>query len=451
MENPIQNQGNNFLNWLNRSLTVKMAVIGLLILVLLIPLAYVQSLIEERADRQKEVITEINDKWGNEYTISGVILKVPYTATTVVNYTDPESKEIKTRTESVLKYAYFLPDEFDGRSNLEVKPLQRSIYKSAVYEGNLKVKGKLGHPNFKTEDINNEKIHWEKASVLIQTTNLKGIKNKLVVEVGGKKFALSPKYSSNQTSHAIHSLESEQFNFNDLTSNVFQFELEFNGSERFQIIPIAKQTLLNIKSNWTSPSFSGEFLPKNEAEKVTDNGFDANWNILYYNRPFAQQFFGSLPDLSEYAFGVDLLVPIDEYKKSERSAKYGYLVIVFTFLFFFLIQATAKINIHPFQYLLVGLALVMFYTLLISISEHSNFLKAYIISSASVIGLIGVYSFWVMKQAKFALVLSTSLAALYAFIYVIIQMENYALLVGSIGLFIILAIVMYVSRKIEWK
>jgi inner membrane protein len=449
----MENSAQNFIAWLNRSLTVKMVVVGILILILLIPLAFVQSLIGERAQRQKEVIGEINQKWGKENTFSGLILKIPYTKNEISTYMDSNSKETKQTVKSTLQHAYFLPEKFEGKSNLQVKKLKRNIYESAVYEGNLTVSGILGNPDFKPEDIPEENIQWDKASLILQTSNLKGIKNQVYVEIGGRKMILSPKYSNSKIDPGqnLNELESEHFDFRKLSSKTFNFKIEFNGSEGFNIIPIAKETKLNVKSNWASPSFTGEYLPKNESEKVTDNGFDANWNVLYYNRPFTQSFFEKFPDLKEYSFGVNLLVPVDEYAKSERSAKYGYLVIAFTFLFFFLIQATSKINIHPFQYLLVGLALVMFYTLLISISEHSSFLKAYLIAGSSVIGLITLYSVSVLKKIKSAFVLAIALTCLYTFIFIIIQLENYALLVGSIGLFIILAIVMYVSRKIEWK
>ena len=145
------------------------------------------------------------------------------------------------------------------------------------------------------------------------------------------------------------------------------------------------------------------------------------------------------------------MIPVDEYQKSERTAKYGFLVIGLTFLIFFLIQTLSKISIHPFQYLMIGISLVMFYTLLISISEHSSYLNAYFVSGCSVVILITLYSRSILKNVKFPLFIGASLSLLYSFIYVIIQLENYALLVGSIGLFIILALVMYASRKIDWN
>jgi inner membrane protein len=453
MEQSTKNPENNFQNWLQNSLTAKMLIVGILILVLLIPLSFVQNLIQERANRQKEVISEINDKWGKENSFSGPLLKIPYVQKNEVKFRDPDTKEIKSRIETSISHIFVSPDEFQGKAQIEAKELKRSIYKTAVYEGTLLVNGTLAEPDLSSLNISSESILWDKVSILIQTSNLKGIRNNLILKMGENSFTLSPQSNqkSNPEEFQFHELETEKFDFRNLTTKKFQLDIKFNGSESFNLIPLAKNTQLNVQSNWTSPSFTGAFLPKNETDKISKGGFNANWEILYYNRPFSQVFLDKIPHLNEYSFGVNLIVPVDEYQKSERSAKYGYLVISFTFLFFFLLQTITKIPIHAFQYFLIGLALVMFYTLLISISEHSNFLKAYFIAGASVIGLISLYSVSVLKKSKFALWVALSLSALYAFIYVIIQLESYALLAGSIGLFVILAIVMYVSRKIEWK
>ena len=193
------------------------------------------------------------------------------------------------------------------------------------------------------------------------------------------------------------------------------------------------------------------FLPNPKTKDVTKDGFKADWKVLHVNREFEQEFFGKLPQINAAAFGVTLLIPVDEYQKSERAAKYGYLVIALTFLAFFLIQTMSKIHIHPFQYFMIGLALAMFYTLLISISEHSSFFKAYLIASIAVITLITAYSKSILKSYKFTLLICATLLALYTFIFVLIQLEHYALLVGSIGLFLILAVVMMVSKNIDWK
>ena len=229
----------------------------------------------------------------------------------------------------------------------------------------------------------------------------------------------------------------------------FSLSITYDGSKHIAIAPIGKTTEGTISSNWQNPSFVGNFLPYEK--QITSQGFSASWRVLYLNRPFSQQAFGELPQISEYAYQVSFVIPVDEYQQNERAVKYGFLVIGLTFLIFFLLQSISKIKIHIFQYAMIGLALVLFYTLLISFTEHSSFALAYLISSVMTIGLISLYSVAILKNKRFPAFIGISLAALYGFIYVIIQLENYALLVGSLGLFAILAVVMYASRKIDWN
>jgi inner membrane protein len=231
----------------------------------------------------------------------------------------------------------------------------------------------------------------------------------------------------------------------------FNFTINYNGSKSLYIAPIGKTTTAKIASNWHSPSFMGNYLPNEKNKVINSNGFSAEWEVLHLNRPFPQQSFDSFPNLKPYTFGVDFITPVDEYQQNERASKYGFLMIGLTFLIFFLIQSISKINIHIFQYSMIGLALIMFYTLLISITEHSSFTLAYLVAGASVVVLISLYSISILKNKKFPAFIGISLTGLYTFIFVIIQMEDYALLVGSIGLFLILAAVMYFSRKIDWS
>jgi inner membrane protein len=195
----------------------------------------------------------------------------------------------------------------------------------------------------------------------------------------------------------------------------------------------------------------GMFAANDTTKTISKKGFHADWKILDINRSFSQQYAQKLPNLNEYSFGVRLIETVDEYLQNERASKYGFLVIGLTFLIFFLIQSISKVNIHIFQYSMIGIALIMFYTLLISITEHSSFSLAYAIAGVSVIVLITLYSISILKDRKFPMFIGISLSVLYSFIFVIIQLEDYALLVGSIGLFAILAAVMYFSRKIEWN
>jgi inner membrane protein len=278
----------------------------------------------------------------------------------------------------------------------------------------------------------------------------------MLLKLNSNNYTFQTNYNDDNESRNTHLdiLETgflNQSNINGTENSNFSIKISFNGSKQIELIPIGKNTTMSMISNWADPSFIGNYLPNDETKEISKNGFKADWKVLHINRAFSQQHLNKIPNLNEFAFGTKFMVMVDEYQKSERSAKYGFLVIALTFLIFFLIQTLSKINIHPFQYLMIGLALTMFYTLLVSISEHSNFLKAYLIAGISVIGLITLYSKSILKTFKFPVFIGLSLTALYTFIYVIIQLENYALLVGSIGLFLILAIVMYVSRKIDWN
>ncbi|MCV9929182.1 cell envelope integrity protein CreD [Flavobacterium sp. LS1R49] len=439
-------------NSIFQSNTAKMIMVGLLTLFLLIPLEYVKSLISERSSRQNGVIAEINDKWGQDVYIYGPILKIPYTSYEETVTVNEKTKETVKQKVASTKYAYFFPEELDINSDTNTKILNRNNYEAAVFTTNMKFKGNYVQPNFGIKNIANENIQWDKATILIKTTNLKSIKDEVKIKLGGTNYTFEPVYNSTK----LDNTEALETRYVDLTkiffgsNSNFNFDITYNGSEQIKIVPIGKTTKVSMKSNWTSPSFTGNFLPDDKTKKITKTGFTANWKILHINRAFSQQAFDILPDLNTYSFGVDFVIPIDQYQQNERASKYGFLVIGLTFLIFFLIQNMSKISIHIFQYSMIGLALIMFYTLLISITEHSNFTKAYVLSGIAVVSLITAYSFSILKNRKFPMFIGFSLTGLYTFIYVIIQLENYALLVGSVGLFLILAAVMYFSRKIDW-
>lgn len=443
----------SFIQSIFQSTTAKMLMVGFLTLILLIPLEFVKDLIKERSNRQQEVISEINDKWGESIYFYGPILKVPYTVFEETLTINQKTNETVKQQKAITKYAYFFPEDLKAKSNVTTKVLNRNNYESVVYSSKMNFEGNYTQPDFNDKNIPNENIQWNKATILIKTTNLKSIKDAVKINLGGNKLTFEPAYNTNLKD----STQALETGFIDLknalkTSKInFGFDITYNGSEQIKMVPIGKTTQLSIQSNWASPSFTGNFLPDDKTKKIDANGFVANWKILHINRAFSQQFFEILPDLGTYAFGVDFVIPVNQYQQNERAAKYGFLVIGLTFLVFFLIQSISKIKIHIFQYSMIGLALILFYTLLISITEHSSFTKAYLIAATAIITLISLYSVSILKGNKFPMFIATALTGLYTFIYVIIQMENYALLVGSIGLFAILSAVMYFSRKIDWN
>ncbi len=437
-------------NWLRNSISLRMLVVGFILLVLLIPLAFVKDLIKERGQRQQEVIDEINGKWGKSVTLYGPIIKIPYRTFEQEKVLNPDTKAYITTEKEVFHTAYFLPENLDIQSKVDTEVLNYGIYESVVYSTQLRLSGNFEGFDFSAIEVPDKDILWSKATLLLRTSNLKGIRTEVEFALDSARYALKPKFNNQRISTLESGFIKSMTEFKD-KKLPFELQMEMNGSESLRFVPIGKVTTTAMKSDWPSPSFSGEFLPEDDSKTIGPDGFKAQWKILEINRQFGQSFFYNLPELSEFAFGTDLIVPIDDYQKTERSSKYGFMIIGLTLLVFLLIQLISKISIHPFQYLMIGLALVMFYTLLISITEHQNFLRAYLISGSAVIGLISLYSASILRSFKFSLLIFSSMTALYSFIFVIIQLENYALLVGSVGLFVILAIIMFATRRIDWE
>jgi inner membrane protein len=433
-----------------QSTTAKIIMVGVLTLILLIPLQYVKSLISERSELQEQVSREIAQKSGGSVYFYGPVLKVPYRIVREIPYTDTATKKVAYKTSSYTEYAYFFPNELKADANVQTEPKYRNNYESAVFNAKMNFKGNYTSPNFASQNIAPENVQWEKASIIVQTNNLKSIKGSVNIALNGKNYSFEPVAKDNEQD-SINTLETPAINLKDAFTGAvpFSLDVDYGGSEHLSIVPIGKLTEAKMTSNWHTPKFDGNFLP--EKKTITDGGFTSFWRVSHLNRPFVQQYFEDLPDLGKYSFDVGFLIPVDEYQKNERASKYGFLVIGLTFLIFFLIQTISKISIHIFQYTMIGLALIMFYTLLISITEHSSFRLAYIIAGISVVVMITLYSMSILKNLKFPLLIAASLTGLYAFIYVIIQLESYALLAGSIGIFLILGAVMYFSRKIDWN
>ncbi|MEO5777999.1 MAG: cell envelope integrity protein CreD [Flavobacterium sp.] len=429
-----------------------MLMVGFLTLVLLIPLFFVQNLISERSQRKTQMVDEVTNLWGKDVLFYGPVLRIPYTSYEAYNVTNPKTGVTTIERKVVSNYAYFFPNELKNTSNIKKnESLKRGIFNHVVFTADMNFKGDFTKPNFSKLGIAEENIQWSKASIIVKTTNLKSIKSELKIQLNNDKFSFEPQ-NNDKSDYSV--LATNGFDYKTLAANDkinFNFGITYNGSNSVKFIPVGKVTMVSVDSDWESPSFEGSFAASDTTKTINNKGFHADWKILDINRTFTQQYVNALPDLDDYLFGVKLIQTVDEYQQNERASKYGFLVIGLTFLIFFLIQSVSKINIHIFQYSMIGLALIMFYTLLISITEHSTFSFAYTIAGFSVVAMITMYSISILKNRKFPMFIGISLSVLYTFIYVIIQMEDYALLVGSIGLFLILGAVMYFSRKIDWS
>ncbi len=436
-----------------QSTTARMIMVGFLSLFLLIPLEFVKNLINERSLRKQEVISEVANLWGKNVQFYGPMLKIPYKTIIETHVEDAKTKKITIQRKLAYDFVYFFPETLNNKSNVKKNTsLKRGIYNNVVFTASMNFDGNFAKLNCQKLGIKPEDIVWEKTVIVVKTTNLKSIKSDLKIKLNEQILSFESKPSDENDMYGT--LESDFFDYKLLSKNEnidFSFNMSYNGSDSVDFVPVGKVTNISINSDWESPSFDGAFSKNDTTFRSTPKGFHADWKVLEINRPFSQQFITKIPNLAEYSFGVTLLETVNEYQQNERVSKYGFLVIALTFIVFFMIQSISKIKIHIFQYSMIGLALIMFYTLLISITEHSSFALAYLIASVSVIAMIVLYSVSILQNKKFPMFIGFSLIALYTFIFVIIQLENYALLVGSIGLFMILGAIMYFSRRIDWN
>ena len=422
----------------------KIAVIAFIAILLLLPSAMIMNLIQEREGIQQEAIWEVSSKWGNSQTITGPILTVPYDRY-IKQYSEEDKKEKIIR---VREYLHFLPTELliDGKVSPEKR--YRGIYEVVVYDSGIKIKGVFDQIDYNKYDIKKENVHFEKATLNLGITDLRGIGKQIELSWNDEKILFNPGTETNDIINSGINCQVMLSSDDTITSYSFNLTLDLKGSQFLYFVPVGKSTTVNLNSDWPNPSFDGEYLP--DERDVNEKGFTAKWDIFHLNRNYPQSWVGAEHQVYSTAFGVNLLLPVDSYQKTTRVAKYAILLIALTFLVFFFVEVIRKIFIHPIQYILVGIALIVFYTLLLSFSEHMLFNLAYLLASVLTIGLITWYVKVILKMWNLTLLMSGILLILYSFIFTIIQIQDYTLLIGSIGVFIILALVMYFSRKIDW-
>jgi len=332
----------------------------------------------------------------------------------------------------------------EGSISPEIR--KRGIYKVAVYEGKLNLKGSFSPPDVTLLDLQNAVFNWDAAYFTIGISDMRGIKNLPVLQINGQQFAVESGVADTDLFPSGITVKTKSLDLNQVLN--FDIDLVLNGSEDLSIEALGKTSDVSLKSDWAQPSFTGAFLPSNR--QVTSKGFSAEWQVTHLNRNFPQQWNDEKFSTNDAKLGVELLIPIDHYQKSMRSVKYAILFIALNFLVFIFIEMKSKVRIHPFQYSLVAFALLIFYALLTSIGEQIGFNLAYLISAVSVTLLIPWYAFTILKNSRLVAWVTLLQTGLYAFLFTILQLQDYALLAGSIGLFIILILIMRASRAIKW-
>ncbi|MDM8539603.1 cell envelope integrity protein CreD [Desulfococcaceae bacterium HSG9] len=424
-------------DFIRNSATLKIFSIGVLVLILLIPTSMISSLMRERESRRSSVVEEINQKWGENQTVTGPFFTVPFKS-----YYKDKNEKLKFN----IRYLHILPEKLSVSGLIFPQIRYRSIYEAVLYNTRLKINGNFTIPVLNQSDIDPENVLWEKAVFSLGITDMRGILDNIVISFDEKQYKAGPGLKTTDIAssgvHCLIPLSPTQ------KESAFSLQLNLNGSENIQFIPVGETTGIKLKSDWPSPSFNGSFLPT--TREITDLGFSATWKILHLNRNFPQFWAGKQYKVKNAAFGLKLLITADIYQKSIRISKYALMFIVFTFAAFFFSEIINKNRVHPIQYLLIGLAIILFYVLLLALSEHINFDLAYILSASAITALITGYSKGILKNNYFTLTVFGILIVLYAYLYIVLQLEDYALIMGSIGLLIVLSTVMYITRKIDW-
>lgn len=415
-------------------LYLKIGFILFLILLLMIPNAMISSLINERSSLQYQVKREIAHSWGGDQDMMGPLLSIPYTY------------KLSDATDATLyeKKMYFTPEsqEIDVVASTEER--QKGIYSTTLFTSDNKIKSTFKKPSQEVFGSMVHEIKWKDAELMLPITQPRTIQSSVSADVNGKTIKMR--------SFNMDGIQGVKLTVDvtDMDEISFATSILKRGSQYLNFVPTGGETNINIQSDWPSPGFSGVSSPL--SRDITASGFAANWTANEYSRPMPAYWKDGeyRLNMNEGKFGVQLVKTVDHYQKNTRSVKYALLIIGLSFLTFFFFEITKGNRVHPVQYILIGLALSLFYLLLLSFTEHVGFNMAYGIATVATVLLITWYSSSVLAKGKGALLLGGILASLYGYIFVLLQMEDYALLAGAVGLFVILAGVMALSKKFNW-
>lgn len=446
------------INEVTKTLGFKIIIIVVLGLLLLIPMTFINSIVKDRIRYQNEAISSIIEPVGDSANIQGVVIAIPY----LEKFIDSDTKEIGyTR-----KYIFYMPNEYNVTGDVEVTSLSRGIFKAPIFNSKLNITGRFDKYNAEIYNLdeNNTIILYDEAMIIL------GIGNK-------KNLMKLPNILVNQNEELKYyekniNIDLNMFNnkflytiSRDSILNGFDFNItmDIQGGNSLIITPLASENTFKISSKWKDPSFTGGFLPTKR--EVNNNGFNAEWNIASFNTSFTKywtsdensnrlnnidnnQYYTSNQESNNVL--VSFLLLNDNYQKTSRSVKYAILFIFIPFFVLFLCEVLSKKRIHPVQYILIGIANAIFYLLLLAISEHINFNISYFLSALMVTALTSIYIGYIIKSPKYTISMAIVEALIYIFLFGILQLTDYALLMGTLGLFAVIALAMYFTRNVDW-
>jgi inner membrane protein len=419
---------------LQHSLTFKMVLLAFLGLFLLIPLEMIKSIIRERQKNAEDVKKEISAQWAGQQIITGPVLNIPVRIF-------PSLKD----AEPYLSVFHVMPESLSVTGDIQTEKRHRSIYQTVIYTAGLNITGNFIIPEIKINAGDKNEILWKEAYYTIGISDNRGLKGEVFLKADSLNLEAVPGSKDTDLFSSGISFPADLSSGNRIIP--YSINLKVSGSEGLSFAPIGKKTDVSLASRWISPGFKGNFLPVDRI--INDSGFKARWLVTNLNRNFPQIWSGKAYNPGADSFGVDFILPVDHYQKSLRSAKYGILFIALTFLALIFAEMAIKENIHVFHYLLVSLGLVLFFSLLNALSEYTGFNIAYLIAGTSTIILISYFLRKLFKKRYAVLFISGLLLFLYTFIFILLTLNDYAYLAGNIGLFILLAITMGLSVKLD--
>jgi len=433
----------------------KALVIGLLVALLLVPLSQVESLVGERVGMRQTAAARVAQSWGGAQTTAGVLLAIPVEITRVIVEQTAAGRETQ-RTEIERNVLYVLPDTLKIVADADPSYRQVGLYETPVYTSHVQISGEFVNRDFAQllPARQGQEVKWAEARLLVLNSESRALRAVDDLEVAGERLQVA---ADGYAESAGISTSVPLAALREASTIPFRMKLTLAGSSELRFLPLARKAEIDIRSKWPHPSFEGAPAPLDPV--ITDQGFTARWSVLEINRNFGQSWYDlevrpGMPAAAAFAqsaVGVTFYEPVDVYQRNYRAVHYAVLLIVITFLTFFLWEHMSGIAIHGMQYLMVGLALALFYLLLLALSEHLSFDVAYAVSAGSLVGLITVYLTGVLRRLWLALGAGAGLATLYTMLYWILRSEDYSLLMGSLLLFGVLATLMIATRRIDWS
>ena len=415
-----------------------------------IPLFSIYLLNYGRQSESREATESITSGWGGTQTIGGPVLVIPYRATTTT--TAVENGQPVTRTTDVARQLTLAPEAVDLATDLKPQLRSRSIYQAVIYQAAVSGKARFSLPSdLARSGVNPAQMDLTRAELRFAVSDPRGLGANPRVSAGGTPLRLQPGSGSSGRGF---------FGWTDASALagkplVVDFAYDIRGNEALSLAPLSGDTRWSVRSSWRSPSFGGDFLPG--AREVTKQGFTATYRIgnLALGRSLIDTDSGGTATdrgsaNAPQAAQISLMQPVDVYSQVDRATKYGFLFIGFTFLALLMFDVIGGVRVSSVEYLLMGAALVLFFVLLLAFAEVIGFTLAYVVASAGIAGLNTAYSAAVLASWRRATFIGALLIGLYAVLYVLISLEAYSLLIGSLLLFAALAGVMYGTRRIDW-